>query len=780
MIGRAPGARRGGCLMCLVALLVTASLAPARAASVAHFWSHAYGSNAGQEIVIAVAFDNNGNVVMTGVFSGTANFGGADLTSAGLEDIFLAKYDAQGNHLWSKRFGGAGYDQPRGLAVTTTGVICITGNFTGTINFGGSNLTSVGAEDVFLARFGANGNHVVSLNYGGTASDMATGIAVDANDRIAITGYFRGSGYFGSGLPLFTSVDGEDIFLVKYDSNFFALWGASFGGVGNDRGRGVAMDPAGNVRLTGYFQDTVNFGGGNLVTTGDHDVFVAAFSNTGAHQWSRHSGGVNYDEGAAIACDAAGNSVVTGSFNDAVDFGGGALANAGGEDIFLARYDAAGAHVWSRSFGGASYDYSTSLALDPADNVLVTGYFVGTANMGGAPLVSAGSIDVFAARYGADGSHIWSQRFGGTSYEYAFGAAADASGGAAIAGVFFGTASFGGPTFVSAGGSGDAFLARFGAGTAEPQVVAVTDVGNDQGRKVKISFHGSGYDDVASPTPIRQYEAYLRNDPLPPDAAAATGASLSRRELLAAGWEFVAAVPAAGAGEYLLGAPTDTDSTIVFGQHYSTYFIRAASDDPVVFFDSSPDSGYSLDNLSPPVPASFQYHASLLTWLASAAADFDYFSVYGSPAPVFGASAVLIDYTTGTSMNVSTSSYDYYYVTATDFSGNESQAARITTSSGVGDTPLPHELAVSAYPNPFNPRTTVRYDVPSAGRVRVVVYDAGGARVATLVDAATPAGAHSAVWEGRDDRGVPVGSGIYFVRVEANGNVKTRKIALVK
>jgi hypothetical protein len=91
-----------------------------------------------------------------------------------------------------------------------------------------------------------------------------------------------------------------------------------------------------------------------------------------------------------------------------------------------------------------------------------------------------------------------------------------------------------------------------------------------------------------------------------------------------------------------------------------------------------------------------------------------------------------------------------------------------------------HSLAVSAYPNPFNPQTTIRYDVPSAGRVVVSVYDAMGARVATLVDRHRAAGSYTAEWEGRDERGAAVSSGVYFVRVEFGGRTMTRKLELVK
>jgi hypothetical protein len=255
----------------------------------------------------------------------------------------------------------------------------------------------------------------------------------------------------------------------------------------------------------------------------------------------------------------------------------------------------------------------------------------------------------------------------------------------------------------------------------------------------------------------------------------------TQEQLLTAGWQYVAAAPAHGEDEYVVGAPTRGDSTIVLGQYRSVFFVRAATANTLVYYDSPIDSGYSVDNLAPPAPLNFNYVAGTLGWLESAAADFDYFTVYGSASQTFNGSATLIGRTTGTNLNVTGSPYVFYYLTATDFSGNEGKAARVNTLSGTdGGPPRPGTLAVSAYPNPFNPRTTIRYDVPSAGRVVVTVYDAGGARVATLVDNTVNAGSRSVVWDGRNDRGEPVGSGVYLVEVRSGTQTQTRKIALVK
>jgi hypothetical protein len=209
-------------------------------------------------------------------------------------------------------------------------------------------------------------------------------------------------------------------------------------------------------------------------------------------------------------------------------------------------------------------------------------------------------------------------------------------------------------------------------------IESIADVGNDQGRQVRIIFAAAPVDVPGAPEPILQYEVYRRVDSLP--LSEATGRKvpgadpepLSDQGIAAMGWDYVGAIPAHGESEYSLVAPTLADSTLTQGMHWSAFFIRAATADPFTFYDSPPDSGYSLDNLSPEAPSGLKLSAAaLLTWEESKAADFDFFTVYGSDAEFLGSGATVLVTTVGTSRDVSTDPYPFYLVTATDFSGNE-------------------------------------------------------------------------------------------------------------
>jgi hypothetical protein len=229
-----------------------------------------------------------------------------------------------------------------------------------------------------------------------------------------------------------------------------------------------------------------------------------------------------------------------------------------------------------------------------------------------------------------------------------------------------------------------------------------------------------------------------------------------------------------------MDAATVGDSTITLGQYRSTFYVRAATDAPGTFYDSPPDSGYSVDNLAPGIPQNLIYSAGDLAWDESTAEDFDYFSVYGSSTNDFAA-ATLVNYSVSPGMDVTGAPYAYYFVTATDFSGNEGRPAKVNRQTGVGGTPEHYVLSLSNYPNPFNPETTVKYTLPSKGDVTVTIYDASGAKVATLVDhVLRNAGAYETRWNGRSASGSPVSSGVYFARIDHTGGAMTRKMVLLK
>ncbi len=758
-------------------LLLSASIASGQAP--VHLWSKRFGA-VYSDVGNAVATDAAGNVFVTGYFRETVNFGGGVLVSAGgSQDIFLAKYNAAGVHQWSKRFGDTNVDGGYAVAVDASGNVFVTGYFSGTVDFGGGDLVSAGSglgQDIFLARYNQDGVHQWSRNFGGGTNNLGRGIAVDVSGNVFVTGTFRDIVDFGGGN--LTSAGSGDIFLAKYSATGAHLWSQRFGDTSFDNGYGVSVDGSGNVFATGAFRGSVDFGGGNFVSAGLNDIYVAKYNAGGVHQWSKRFGNTGDDFAYSVAADGSGSVFESGTFAGTVNFGGDDLVASGPGDAFLAKYDAAGLHKWSRNIGGTGLERGFSVAVNYQNDVFMTGLFQNTVDFGGGPLVSAGISDVFVAKYAATGTHLWSRGFGSAANDYGNGVAVDGSGDVVVTGFFSGTMNCGGNDLLSAGVE-DVFVVKYAGNTAEPVIRAVTDVPRDQGRRVRIGFSRSFHDAPGSLTPIVSYEAYRRNDALPLVPLSGAMAAASRRQLLDSGWVYAGEVSAHGSDDYMMDATTDADSTIASGQHYSAFFIRAATAVVTTYFDSPIDSGYSLDNLAPGVPANLVYGAGVLGWKKSTAEDFDYFSVYGANTNSFAA-ATLVDYCVAPSMDVGASSYVFYFVTATDFSGNEGKPAVINALTGVGGTPKSYVLSISAYPNPFNPSTTIRYTLPSKGRVTLEVFDARGAHVVTLVDEEKAAGAYTREWTGRDDAGQAVSSGVYFARVSHSSGTRSYKMVLLK
>jgi hypothetical protein len=431
-----------------------------------HVWSQRFGDSEWEEGK-NVAVDGSGNVIITGHFKGTVDFGGGTLTSVGGWDIYVAKFTSGGTHLWSQRFGNAlstSDEYCESVAVDGSGNIIITGFFGSTIDFGGVTLTSVGAYDVFLAKFNPSGTHLWSQRFGNTGSTNSHDVTVDGSGNAIITGYFGGTVDFGGGT--LTNLGSFDIFLAKFGPTGTHLWSQCFGTTTSWSGSyGIAVidDGSENVIVTGVLHGVVDFGGGPLDSGGFDNIFLAKFGPTGTHLWSQRFGdsGGAYSEDVAV--DGSGNVFITGDFGGTVDFGSGPLTSLGG-DIFLAKFNPSGTHLWSDNFGDSDWQGANAVAVDSTDNVFITGQFDGTVDFGGGPLTCAGSLpplfDIFVAKFKSDGIHVWSSRFGVGWPEVGNDVAVDAPGNVIITGYFSTTVDFGGGTLTSQGNY-DIFVAKF-------------------------------------------------------------------------------------------------------------------------------------------------------------------------------------------------------------------------------------------------------------------------------------------------------------------------------
>jgi TolB-like protein len=405
----------------------------------------------------AVAVDASGNIIVVGYMWGTVDFGGGPRTSAHAEDIFVAKFGPDGTHIWSERFGGQYSQEATCVAVDGAGNVIVSGRFNGDVDFGGGGLS--GRYDVFVAKFAPDGTHIWSDGFGDVVIQEGWGVGADAAGNIIVAGRFYGTVDFGGG-ALTATGSSDDIFVVKFAPDGTHIWSDRFGDGEEQSANDVAVDGSGNVIITGELYGQAYFGGDTLTSSGRNDVFVAKLDPDGGHVWSKRFGDSDEQSARGIAVDPSGNVVIGGHFTGTVNFGGGSLTDAGMRDAFVAKFDPNGGHLWSDRFGDAYPQELYGVCADAAGRIILAGSFDGTMDFGGDPLPSAGSYDAFIARFSASGTHLWSQSFGDAAEQYVFGTAAAATGDAVITGQLDGTVDFGGGALTTAGG-GDVFVAKF-------------------------------------------------------------------------------------------------------------------------------------------------------------------------------------------------------------------------------------------------------------------------------------------------------------------------------
>ncbi len=300
-------------------------------------WAKKAGGNLG-DYAYAVAVDSHDDIYLTGSFFGNAIFGTTGLSSRGLNDIFLAKYDTDGNLLWAKNEGGSKFedDEAYAIAIDKNDNIYLTGKFGDTAYFAGDTLISRGTSDIFIAQFTTDGNLNWIKQAGGTDTDMGQGISTDKSGNIYTTGYFGTTSSFGSEQVMSNGF--SDIFITKYDANGNELWVKSAGSTTSDEGAGIAVDANNKIYVTGYFTKTPTFGSQTIVSNGSYDIYLTCIDSVGNFQWAKAIGSIGTDASSSIKIDTANNIFIAGTFYDTCNFDNVTVKSAGSKDSFVAKY----------------------------------------------------------------------------------------------------------------------------------------------------------------------------------------------------------------------------------------------------------------------------------------------------------------------------------------------------------------------------------------------------------------------------------------------------------
>jgi hypothetical protein len=407
-----------------------------------HLWSTRIGG-VESDAVRDVAIDAQGNVALTGFFSSGADLGDGKPVDAQKTDVFVSKYDPAGKHLWTVHFGGKGEDVGNAVAFDPAGNVVVAGLFYDQMQVGAEMLVGMGSDDAFMAKFSPEGTPLWARKFGGADSDTAYDIAVTSSGNLLVTGSFKGT--VTAADETFTSKGNEDIFLLMLNQEGDLVWSKQFGERYRDFGQRVAVDSRDQIVLLGTFSGQVGFGGQPLTSEGNQDLVVAKYDASGEHIWSRRFGSVFDELGLGLAVDPAGNIVITGSFDNEISFGGDKLKSQGESDIFVAKLSPQGEHMWSRRYGAARDDVGYGVGTDKYGNIVVGGWFWHTVDFGGGPLEADGqNKDAFLLKLSAKGEHLWSRRIGGRDHDQSRGVDMNEEGRSVVAGIFRFTVDLGG------------------------------------------------------------------------------------------------------------------------------------------------------------------------------------------------------------------------------------------------------------------------------------------------------------------------------------------------
>ncbi|MCX4239576.1 nucleotide-binding protein [Paraliomyxa miuraensis] len=435
-------------------------------------WARLFGDPDDQAMRSVAVDHDTGNIYSFGDFEGVVSFGGDPLIAAlsvpPKQDLVIAKHDLYGNPIWSRGFGDSSTQIAQEMAIDDDGNLVFVGRMYGTIDLGGGTLHASGGNDIIVFKLDGAGNHVWSRIFGGNEPDRAARMAFDADGNVIITGAFTGKAEFGE--YEVESWGQRDAFVAELDRNtgeptFFMQIGAE----GDDYGFGVDVDQDGDVVIAGRFGAPLELGGHMLTHAGDLDIYLARLDETGDVLWAESFGGSGKDEVHDLRLQQNGDIVLLGAISDSVDFGGGSLVSAGVRDVFLATFDDQGSHSWSVSYGDAADQFETdgteswlSMDLDASGNIYIGGTLYGVLDFGGGEqLVANGDkSDVFHAKFDASGDYIGGRSFGGQASDYGHDLAVTESGHVLHAGRTQGSLSGTGVGALTNAGRSDGFLVK--------------------------------------------------------------------------------------------------------------------------------------------------------------------------------------------------------------------------------------------------------------------------------------------------------------------------------
>ncbi|MFA7273308.1 MAG: gliding motility-associated C-terminal domain-containing protein [Crocinitomicaceae bacterium] len=402
-----------------------------------NFWGTNTISSTSNEAV-DVEVDAAGNQYVAGYFSGATTFSATSfsISTNGNNDVYVSKYNASGDLIWVKKFGGTFSDKPTDLTIDGAGFIYVTGQYFGTVAFGSTVLTSTsGTKDIFIVKLDNSGNIIWAISQGGTGTENAFGITTDSQNNVLLTGQFLGSSVI-AGQTLNSLFDPSlgaqnfDLFVSKYSSAGTSIWVKTGKAKNAEIGFAIDCDANDNVYITGQFSDTMVFTGVTIPNISYDVGFLTKLSPTGTLLWFNKfkAGGV---EPLDLEVASNGQAVVSGDFWGTINYitntSTTTFSNPYDKKIFVVKTLSNGEPVWSKTYGSRNEISSRSISVDATKNVFITGYFKCDFSqfhdLATATYNSAGFNDVYLIKLDSTGQTVYAKQIGGKKNDLGLGVA---------------------------------------------------------------------------------------------------------------------------------------------------------------------------------------------------------------------------------------------------------------------------------------------------------------------------------------------------------------------
>lgn len=508
-------------------------------------WARSFGDSF-QDEGISVAGDGNGNIYLTGKYTYNPDFDpteGIDqqintITNTNT-NIFLSKYDANGNYYWTKAFDGGESDQPYDVTADSEGNVYLTGTFQNWVDFDGSEATDKhmtnGSLDLFITKYASDGTYGWTETLGSTINDYGKSIKVLADKSLFFYGTFCYDVDFDftDNTDILSAPNNAKAFISKISQSTTGWnpaptvlptktadmdfsFAHSFGGGSGENIYG-AVDKDGNLFVTGMtYSASVDYNpseeGENIISLiGWQDTYLSKFDSEGNYLWTKTFGGTGAGVWPhAIAIDSHGYVYIAGAQREApVDYDPGpgeyihSLPDGDDEDGFVSKFDNDGNWVWTHTYGDKEWDQMISLAIDDNDNVLIGGkagfYYPIDYNYeaGTDYYTTVDSYDGVISKTNADGSYAWTKGIGGPGDQDVIRVAADSEGNVYGVGTFESNYIIMDPVGVGITLWGnqrdDTFLAKFDTNGGYLWSIAIGGSGWDPGYTVAVDHNDNVY-----------------------------------------------------------------------------------------------------------------------------------------------------------------------------------------------------------------------------------------------------------------------------------------------